>query len=95
MNHNRLVKLRQAAARRQNGRCWYCGVEMEPAGNSGSLLRRCTAEHLVPRSAGGGETTDNIVAACWFCNTRRHRRRNPLDPQAHRALVQMRLEAGK
>ena len=30
-----------------------------------------TAEHLVPRSKGGRNTKDNIVAACLRCNQTR------------------------
>ncbi|MBL4929995.1 HNH endonuclease signature motif containing protein [Fuscibacter oryzae] len=55
----------------------------------------CTAEHLHPRSEGGQDTTDNIVAACWYCNSRRHRRKHPLSPEAHRLRVQQRMTAGK
>ena len=31
----------------------------------------CTTEHLVPRSQGGGDQLDNIVAACRYCNSHR------------------------
>jgi hypothetical protein len=32
---------------------------------------KCTAEHLIDRAAGGGDTPDNVVAACLLCNNRR------------------------
>lgn len=34
----------------------------------------CTTEHLIPRSQGGGDQSDNIVAACRYCNSRRGNR---------------------
>lgn len=30
--------------------------------------RRATIEHVIPRSAGGSNALDNVVAACLFCN---------------------------
>ncbi|WP_408002845.1 HNH endonuclease [Pseudorhodobacter wandonensis] len=56
---------------------------------------RCTAEHLHPRSEGGGNTAGNIVAACFYCNTRRHRRKCPLSPEAHREHVRQRMASGR
>lgn len=41
-----------------NGECAYCGKSNEPL----------TADHLVPQSAGGTDTPDNIVPACRHCN---------------------------
>ncbi|MEN5206681.1 HNH endonuclease [Stenotrophomonas terrae] len=35
---------------------------------------RCTAEHLVSQQDGGKNVAGNIAAACWLCNTRRHKR---------------------
>lgn len=40
------------------GECAYCGCTRE----------RLTADHLVPRGRGGGNTPDNIVPACYSCN---------------------------
>ena len=90
----------------QRGRCDYCGLPMwERAASSvpeeygraeaGPTHLRCTAEHLHARSEGGGITEKNIVAACWYCNTRRHRRKRPLAPEAYRAYVQRRMAAGR
>ncbi|MEY8095817.1 HNH endonuclease [Falsihalocynthiibacter sp. S25ZX9] len=56
---------------------------------------RCTAEHLLPRSEGGGNAAENIVAACWYCNTARHRRKYPPSPEAHRTRVRRRMAAGR
>lgn len=56
---------------------------------------RCTAEHLVAQQDGGRDTASNIAAACWLCNTRRHKRKTPPCPEVYRAFVQKRLARGK
>ncbi|WP_342663004.1 HNH endonuclease signature motif containing protein [Arenimonas oryziterrae] len=58
-------------------------------------LRQCTAEHLLARCDGGGDLSENIVAACAFCNKQRHRRRQAPDPSAFKELVQRRIAAGR
>jgi len=63
--------LRDRAAQRQNMLCHWCGIEMrtdvEP--NHPQFL---TAEHLIPKHAGGKTRPGNIVAACRKCNNERH-----------------------
>ncbi|MDZ7841502.1 MAG: HNH endonuclease [Gammaproteobacteria bacterium] len=56
---------------------------------------QCTAEHLVARQDGGRNTRDNIVAACRFCNTTRHRIRAQPEPHAYRQHVITRMKSGK
>ncbi|WP_218140493.1 HNH endonuclease signature motif containing protein [Sphingopyxis sp. YR583] len=56
---------------------------------------KVTAEHLVARQDGGTDTPDNIVAACTYCNDRRHRRRSPLSPEDYARKVRDRLAKGK
>jgi len=101
-----LKNLRRKKMIAQRGRCFYCDLPMWdedldpclPISCRSAGLRkilRCTAEHLHPRTEGGANTTDNIVAACWYCNNSRHRRRQPLSPEAHRAHVQQRMAAGR
>ncbi|WP_235872791.1 HNH endonuclease [Pseudoxanthomonas winnipegensis] len=57
---------------------------------------QCTAEHLVAQQDGGKDLPENVVAACFLCNVRRHRRKgqapNPIPYKAH---VQRRLVKGK
>ena len=90
---SKLQKIRDEAYNRQCGKCWYCGRQMSAATDSGAA--RCTAEHLVARSEGGRNLAENVVAACWLCNTRRHRRKKPLDPEIYRKYIQTRLAEGK
>lgn len=55
---------RQAIFRRDGHRCQYCGAR-------GSL----TIDHVHPRSRGGQDTWENLVAACVSCNLKKGDRR--------------------
>ncbi|MCF1502934.1 HNH endonuclease [Afifella sp. H1R] len=54
------------------------------------LLRVATKDHVVPRSMGGGNDRDNLVAACVWCN--KYRGNQPA--AAAFARVQKRLRRG-
>ncbi len=41
--------------------CMYCGVETQDL----------TRDHLVPRSRGGADSWENVVASCYKCNHRK------------------------
>ncbi|WP_375542839.1 HNH endonuclease [Aliiroseovarius crassostreae] len=58
-------------------------------------LYQCTAEHLVAASEGGPTSPTNIVAACKYCNSTRHRAKRPLSPDAYKNQVRSRLKMGK
>ena len=100
-------RIRQRKMMAQGGRCYYCGLPMwDDAAETASSPQssrtrrtpkalRCTAEHLRARSDGGRDTDENIVAACWYCNSQRHKRRYPHSPEEHRVYVQKRMAAGK
>ncbi len=99
-----LQKSRLSAFHAQARRCYYCGSCMwlhdpsEVAGLAGmraARLLKCTAEHLRPRSEGGPDGKGNIVAACFWCNTRRHRAAVARQPSQHREHVQCRMARGK
>ena len=47
--------------------CQYCGVQ--------SAKGQLTLDHVVPRSRGGKDSWDNVVAACIPCNQRKRDRR--------------------
>ncbi|WP_369597404.1 HNH endonuclease [Rhodoferax sp. TH121] len=59
-------------------------------------LLRCTAEHLHARTDGGTNAGENIAAACYFCNSRRHRQRHDQapEPDDYRARVKARMASG-
>ncbi|WP_122465927.1 HNH endonuclease [Brevundimonas lutea] len=52
-------------AEAQNWRCAYCSAVMtsEPGGPT-----EATRDHVVPRSVGGDDSSQNLVAACFSCN---------------------------
>lgn len=101
MNRNRksLKAPRQIAFRQQNEHCWYCSQPMWEK-NSDDFRQRfnlsetqarklqCTGEHLQAWKDGGSNKQQNIVAACWYCNNRRHRGRKNSDPSKYRNRVQ-------
>jgi 5-methylcytosine-specific restriction endonuclease McrA len=45
---------------RDGHKCQYCGS-----------TRDLTIDHVMPKSKGGGNTWDNLVAACHTCNTKK------------------------
>ncbi|WP_373322438.1 HNH endonuclease [Vogesella indigofera] len=57
-------------------------------------LLKATAEHLQARCDGGQDARQNIVAACHYCNQKRHHRKTPPSPNDYRELVQRRLAKG-
>lgn len=100
-----LSTIRSKAFMAQSERCYYCGYQMWQS-SPGSFAKRlglsirqalqlrCTAEHLHAKCDGGSDTKANIAAACWLCNSRRHRRKSPPSPEAYKAFISKRLEAG-
>jgi len=100
-----LVTPRKQAYVVQSGCCFYCGAKMwldspERYASQHKLslkqtqLLKCTGEHLAAHSEGGSSSASNIVAACWFCNNRRHRFKRPLSPDSYKKHVQKRLSKG-
>jgi 5-methylcytosine-specific restriction endonuclease McrA len=101
-----IAKIRKTKFLLQNGECYYCCQPMwrrdiEKFANQHRLtaktarLFQATAEHLIARSDGGADMFGNIVAACWFCNTQRHRTIRPLSPDIFARKVRSRLRRGK
>lgn len=108
MSANKLQRLRRQAFEAQRRRCFYCGFAMWEANPQAfsvehritikqSRLRRCTAEHLVAQKDQGRHTRENVVAACFWCNQRRHkgRRQQAPDPDVYKARVAMQVAKGK
>jgi hypothetical protein len=107
MSANRLKKLRRLSFEKQRHQCFYCkhlmwednpeafsrfyGITLKQA-----RLLRSTAEHLVAQQDNGGDTPDNVVAACLWCNQRRHkgRHRKAPDPETYKHFISMRMEKG-
>lgn len=103
---SRITKIRLSAFQEQSGCCYYCDSQMWLRNNEEFATKnritlkaakklQCTAEHLIARSEGGSDCKSNIVAACHFCNQKRHKRKNPLPPEKFREHIQKRLVKGK
>jgi 5-methylcytosine-specific restriction endonuclease McrA len=45
----------------RDGCCIYCGKELDKY--------TITLDHMIPKSKGGNDTMDNLVASCKECNT--------------------------
>lgn len=103
---NRIGVHRHAATVQQAFRCYYCQVpiwERDPSNfvaehrisRKQAALVRSTAEHLKPLSEGGPNSRANVVAACLYCNTTRHKARRPLAPEVYRERVLQRVASGR
>ena len=91
---------------KQNGFCFYCKQPMW-LGSSEEYRRtycitkkqarhrQATAEHLTPKSDGGSNSIANLVAACRFCNSHRHRSCKLKSPDEYAKYVTSRLARGK
>lgn len=101
-----ITRIRNNAFYRQNGLCFYCEFPMwitdlflfaRMRSISAEQAKRfqCTAEHLVPRSSGGRDTDNNVVAACFYCNTHRHRLKQIPTPSEFKRYVGKRIIKGR
>lgn len=61
--YRRIMLTRKNVIRRDGFRCQYC-----------SSRDRLTIDHVVPKSRGGKDTWENLVAACVPCNNRKGNR---------------------
>lgn len=56
---------------------------------------KCTGEHLIAHSEGGSAKQSNIVAACLFCNFKRHQRKKRPNDIQFQNYVMYRVKSGK
>gem|GEM_PF-308648 len=101
-----LIKSRIKAFNLQQGRCIYCELPMWSDDPEAFAKKykitikqakpfQCTAEHLKAKQDGGKDAESNIVAACFYCNQKRHKCKSPKDPISYKQYVTNRLEKGK
>lgn len=64
-------RLRFLVFRRDGYCCQYCGKRPPSV--------TLEVDHRIPRCAGGSDSLDNLVAACWDCN----RGKGPLEGDGH------------
>lgn len=75
---------------RDSNRCQYCGYKGE----------QLTLDHVIPRSRGGGDSWDNMVAACVRCNVKKGNRtpkeaEMPLDRPPRRPYSSLQFELAR
>lgn len=58
--YKRVMLSRKNVLKRDGGTCQYCGVE-----------NNLTIDHVVPKSRGGRDSWENLVAACVSCNNQK------------------------
>ena len=58
--YKRVMLSRKNVLKRDQNTCQYCGRE-----------RNLTIDHVVPKSRGGRDTWENLVAACVSCNNQK------------------------
>ena len=101
-----IKKPRTFAFLHQKGCCYYCNQPMWANNPSGFASQykislgqtkslQCTAEHLIAHHQGGSTTRKNIVAACLFCNSKRHARKEAPSPKDYKKFVKSRLSQVK
>lgn len=67
-------KLRQRVIKRANGRCEYCQTQQV-------IVVSMQIDHILPESAGGDSTLDNLCLACIGCNGFKLNFQQAIDPQ--------------
>lgn len=67
--------LRVAVAKRDAGRCTYCGLRQV---GQGSVFH---IDHVIPRSRGGETALDNLVLQCPWCSLHKSNKTESIDPE--------------
>lgn len=66
--HTERKEMRARVYARFDDRCGYCGNELDSLRTDGKDGRRCI-DHVTPKCADGCETEENLMPACWNCNS--------------------------
>ncbi|MCP3102960.1 HNH endonuclease [Myxococcus sp. K15C18031901] len=66
------------------GKCLHCNAHLL-VGLDGDPISRATVEHILPRTAGGSDTLENLALACARCNQGKGTRHDPYYPRDDRA----------
>lgn len=75
------MRLRTLVVNRASGRCEYCGLSQD--GQEATFH----IDHVVPQSAGGPTTEDNLALACVSCSLRKWARQTVSDPETGEAIT--------
>lgn len=71
-----MASINEIVIARSGGYCEYCKA---PA----KIILGLEIEHIVPISAGGQTTADNLCYACRFCNGRKWAHQTGIDPETN------------
>jgi 5-methylcytosine-specific restriction endonuclease McrA len=69
MTKARKQRRRWQVAARSEWRCAYCGFSLVASASRFGMVGGATIDHIVPRSHGGTDALENLVLACWGCNS--------------------------
>jgi hypothetical protein len=75
----------KAVDARDGRNCRCCGRKSDP--NAICLTKRGHRHHIVYRSAGGSDTTANLVTICYECHNDEHQHRLRIEGNADDALT--------
>lgn len=70
-----VLTYRTKSVRRQvwemtEGRCYYCGTQLDHPESTGHTgVRNFTVDHVIPVSLGGTDALENLVPCCKRCNS--------------------------
>jgi hypothetical protein len=62
---------RAAMAEACGSRCWYCGRVVSLATEDARTPCAGTIDHQTPRDSGGDDADNNLVLACFACNSQK------------------------
>ncbi len=71
---------KRSVAERAGYCCEYCRSQLRFSPDPFSV------EHIVPRTAGGDDDTDNLALACQGCNNRKYTSTEAVDPVTGRTV---------
>lgn len=74
------ARLQSAVVARANGQCEYCRTQQV-------IVIAMEIDHIVPESAGGLTTLDNLCLACPTCNDYKHDYQTGIDPDTQKEAV--------
>lgn len=68
----KLYILIESILEKSKGRCWYCGREITVSSRNEPVHSGTYAiDHFLPKIEGGGDDANNLVPACFSCNSRK------------------------
>jgi hypothetical protein len=73
--------IRAAVIARAEGRCEYCQTLLAYTPDPPVV------DHIVPITLGGPDTSDNLAACCWGCNSHKSAAMRALDPREGRLVA--------